>query len=112
MPIQPKQQPPYYTNSNSIKLFKATITQTATNNPTATILTNETGEIPTFSRTDIGTYAIQFIQDLPQANKLIMLITANGELASIVRSTDNIIEFWTTADDLFDNNTLIIEFHP
>lgn len=45
MPIQPKQQPPYYTPSTVIQEYIAIITQTSTNNPEVLIIKNTIGDI-------------------------------------------------------------------
>ena len=45
MPIQSKQQPPYYEQLQPIKQYIALLNQTATNPPTATILLNTIGTI-------------------------------------------------------------------
>lgn len=55
MPIQPKQQPPYYTPTTGVKIYKAQIRQTGTNNPTLTILQNTIGDI-VWTREGVGSY--------------------------------------------------------
>lgn len=62
MPIQSKQQPPYYTPetggiiTGQIKTYKALLSQTGTNPPIATILQNTTGQTLTWSRSSAGFY--------------------------------------------------------
>lgn len=55
MPIQSKQQPPYYTEQTGIQLYKALLYQTGTNPPIPTIFQNTIGDI-TWTRNNTGIY--------------------------------------------------------
>lgn len=56
MPIQPKQQPPYYqTGQQNIKEYKALFTQTGTSAPNPIILSNTIGTI-VWTRDSVGSY--------------------------------------------------------
>ena len=56
MPIQPKQQPPYYQEGINVKTYVALITQNGTNAPVATILHNTYQGTPTWARVTDGQY--------------------------------------------------------
>lgn len=56
MPIQPKQQPPYYKEGINTRQYIAYINQTGTSNPTANVLKNTLGQTITWTRASIGEY--------------------------------------------------------
>lgn len=78
MPIQPKQQPPYYTPGSATatsQLYKASLTQTTTNAPTPTIHQNSLGEIPTWSRTGTGVYLLTALNPIFEELKTSVMIS-------------------------------------
>lgn len=71
----------YINNLNSYtmyKIFKATINQSGTAIPTATILENTTGLTPTFSRDDVGVYGIDNL-GITNPAKVIVLISSTND---------------------------------
>ena len=64
MPIQPKQQPPYYSGETATKTYIALLNQTGTNPPTATILKNTIGTL-TYQYTGPGQYQIDTFEGEP-----------------------------------------------
>lgn len=66
------------TNITMYKLFRATITQSGTSIPTATILENTTGLVPVFSRDDIGFYGIDNL-GITNANKVVILFATTND---------------------------------
>lgn len=58
MPIQPKQQPPYYTpnTGSTVKQYIATLSQTGTANPTVLIIKNTLQQNITWTRLGVGDY--------------------------------------------------------
>lgn len=118
MPIQPKQQPPYYTtpeNAPQIQRYVATLIQTSTNAPTANILQNTFNETISFAYLTTGAYRItkttpftdgkfslMINQDDP-AGRAIML---DGEDGTITIQT---YESGILADGRLYKTTIIIE---
>lgn len=64
MPIQPKQQPPYYEPRTTIKQFVALMQQTTTNAPVIIqIMLNTMTETPTFARNAVGVYEVDSLTE-------------------------------------------------
>lgn len=74
------------------------ITQIETDEPTAIILENTTGVTPTFTRIDVGVYAIT-ATGLFEADKVWCMIADPD--ANIERNSDNQVRIFTTDDTLF-----------
>lgn len=65
MPLDPKQQPPYYTSAtqsgNAIpKQYIAIVTQSGTSAPVSTIQKNTYNSTPIWSRVNVGIYRLTF----------------------------------------------------
>lgn len=118
MPIQSKQQPPYYEQLQPIKQYIALLNQTATNPPTATILLNTIGTI-TYQYTEPGAYQADTFEGEPyftQNKTTIEIGTINNAYqtsATFVtgqEDTSITIKTWDTSTETADgylNNTLI-----
>lgn len=68
MPIQPKQQPPYYTPQQAIQIYTAGFTQNGTDPPVVRIIANTIGDIiwtwNDISKYCLGTLNNAFIGDI------------------------------------------------
>lgn len=115
MPIQPKQQPPYYNQATNVKTYVALLTQTGTNAPTATILQNNIGNI-IWTRDTNGLYTATATGLLP-TNKTIAKVSNNGQVDTQFyagsNEDDNSIYLNTSdgtapADDLMTNTPIEI----
>lgn len=75
MPIQSKQQPPYYEGTTPIKNYKVLISQSSTNAPTVIELNNTLGNI-IWSYDDVGRYTGTLTGQL-KAEKTFFILTLN-----------------------------------
>jgi hypothetical protein len=64
-----------YSGSVMYKVYVAIIAQSGTNAPTATVLENTLGEVPTYSRTGAGNYVITSPSSLFALNKTTLTIS-------------------------------------
>lgn len=114
----------YITNlitSNMFKLFRATLSQSGTGVPTATILENTTGLVPVFSRDDVGEYGIDNV-GVVNASKVVVLIQpTNGNVSKVFAGAllaghEIFINTWgvSTAeeDGWLDNTGIDIKIYP
>lgn len=104
MPIQPKQQPPYYTPGNTPttpKIYTALLTQTSTNAPLATIMANTIGEI-VWTRTSAGIYVGTLTAAFTE-NKTYFTITDNlNDYKAMAFTTVDIGENYVTIETSYD----------
>jgi len=70
------------TTTNMYKVFRATLTQTGTAIPVASILENTTGLVPVLSRDDIGFYGIDNL-GIVNAEKVIILFSTTNDASAI-----------------------------
>lgn len=87
MPLYPKQEPPYYTESPSgnggVKQYIALLSQTGTNNPTGTPIINTIGTV-TITRTGEGNYLITSTGNLTLYKTIITFQNTNAGGDNIV----------------------------
>jgi hypothetical protein len=90
------------------KVISGLISQVATDDPTAIILENNTGATPTFTRLDIGVYAIT-ATGLFEEDKTWCIISESD--ANIERNSDNQVRIFGV-DDLLLNTSFEIRIYP
>lgn len=115
MPLQPKQQPSYYTPTQFPKIYIAKLSQIDTNDPTSIEIKNTIGEI-TWSRLSAGVYMTQVISGAFPLNKTIMTIVpqrANNPVA-IDFSADQAAIYTgnPVGDEYLDNTSVTIIIYP
>ena len=94
------------------KVYIATLTQTGTNAPIATVLENTLGEVPTWSYVSAGTYRLNTIGDVFVDGKTVLFSTVernnrggeNPLLQQITLSSSIIITRLTIHNWQFDDN--------
>ena len=89
------------------KVISGLISQVATDDPTAIILENNTGATPTFTRLDVGVYAIT-ATGLFEEDKTWCIISESD--ANIERNSDNQVRIFG-ADDLLLNTSFEIRIY-
>lgn len=118
MPLDPKQQPPYYTATGTIKTYQALIEQEDTDPPIATEIQNTIGNI-IWTRESTGLYRATLASTFT-ANKTLIQATIhrNGDAICLQanRANDNFIYVMTIDGDYAnqDNNswTITIQIYP
>ena len=94
---------PHFTR-NGMKVYRATLTQTGTDAPVATVLENTFGGELVWTRTAVGSYAATLTDAFPDANKVfiptssILYITSGDvlQLLTMARATPHEISVITT----------------
>lgn len=125
---QDKSVPQYNSTSDEFELvapplvYKAIISQSGTSIPTATIVENTLGEVPTFVRNDIGEYELNTVANIFAVGKTFVHATlSTNATAAIVRAGEGVavneVAFITTdatdaAADLVGSLQLTIEVYP
>jgi hypothetical protein len=89
------------------KVISGLFSQVATDDPTAIILENNTGATPTFTRLDVGVYAIT-ATGLFEEDKTWCIISESD--ANIERNSDNQVRIFG-ADDLLLNTSFEIRIY-
>lgn len=113
------------TNSTAPKVFKAILSQSSTNTPTATIIQNTLGEVPSFTYIGVGNYRLSTVASLFDINKTIVMIGQENQGASgfnmayVDESDDTKIviqsktaDLNTGQDDKLYYTNIYIEVHP
>jgi hypothetical protein len=101
-------------------MYKAIISQVGTNDPTATIIYNTLGEVPTFARTMAATYELEVVNPIFTLNKTIILghpITGVAPISRFIPFSTTVIQFTThseddTGEDLAGTMFVSIEIYP
>jgi hypothetical protein len=100
-----------------VKRYKALISQRGTNAPTAVILENTLGEVPTFSYVSSSVYKLT-TTGLFTTNKTFVIANNSadgGDLSQNFKADvfgNNSIEMSATSDDVLRNASLLIEVYP
>lgn len=101
-------------------MYKAIISQVGTADPTATIIYNTLGEVPTFARTMAATYELEVVNPIFTLNKTIILghpITGVAPISRFIPFSTTVIQFTThseddTGEDLAGTMFVSIEIYP
>lgn len=125
MPLEPKQEPPYYTTEGGdtptgLKTYKALITQSDENAPVAIVLQNTFENNIIWTRTGIGTY-IGTLTGAFTTNKTYTIVSNNASLIAAIlinRASANTIEITTglvdntPLDSSLNNTSIEITVYP
>jgi hypothetical protein len=80
------------------KIYKAIINQTGVGTPTATVIANTLGEVPTFTRNGVGDYELNTVANVFTVNKTLVIHgqgASTGYVRSLARTAANQIDFTT-----------------
>lgn len=112
MPLEPKQEPPYYEitdgpNPQGTKYYIALLTQSGTDAPTAVIIRNTLSGTPTLARTNTGAYTITLTGEFLEEKTISWIGTGNlgvtednPVISTINRISNNALEI-NTSDQAF-----------
>lgn len=98
--------------TDGVKRYKALLSQSGSNAPTAIVLENTLGEVPTFVYSDIGEYRLTTVGNIFETNKTIVnfqLITSENGQISIYSVSENTILI-ITYDYLMKGNDNIMNY--
>ena len=107
--------------TNGVKRYKALLTQTGISAPTATILENTLGEVPTYNYSSPGAYTLTVVASLFTQNKTVVTIGTNYASScfpNTYRQSATEIRFWTAnysdtnVDEYLIETLLLIEVYP
>lgn len=109
MPIQSKQQPPYYTTTEGTKMYIALLSQSSTDPPIQEVFINTLSGALTWNYDAQGAYSGTLTGEFPNPDKIIILV-GNGTNRCII--TNGVIDanniFIETADEggVYQNDLL------
>lgn len=106
-------------SSNVGLIYKANLTQTSTNAPTADVFQNTLGGTPSFARTSQGVYTMTLTGafSLDETHITVNNWTKNG-LTSCYRVSNNVIQILTfdtaltAQDDILEDTSITIQVFP
>ncbi len=107
------------------KIYKALLSQSGTDNPTAIVLENTLGEVPVLSRSSEGNYTITSANNLFVEGKTfitlsnvfsnysaIVLVNHIDDAPNIIYITTHAIDTFLTIDNILNNTPIVIEVYP
>ena len=96
--------------ANEPLVYAALVTQAGVANPTAVVAKNNTGEVVTWARTDVGTYTATASGSIFTAGKTIIL-TGSDDVDTFRTSTE-VLTITTSADDVLSGSSFKVEVYP